>query len=66
VEILAYKPSARLVLTNTSGVARVAWRADDGPPVVQCVRARRQGPLSGGGVELLSISAPIPTQSSCP
>ena len=28
-------------------------------PVVQCVRVRREGPLTGGGVELLAISDPI-------
>ena len=35
----------------------MAWRAGtNGLPVVQCVRVRRDGPLSGAGVELLSIS----------
>jgi hypothetical protein len=32
---------------------------------VQCVRVRRDGPLTGGEVELLSISAPIDRQGSC-
>ena len=31
------------------GTARVAWRAGEGLPVVQCVRVRREGPLTGGG-----------------
>ena len=66
VEILAYDPSARLTLTRTTGTGRVAWRAGTGLPVVQCVRARREGPLTGGTVELLSISAPIGRQSPCP
>jgi hypothetical protein len=66
VEILAYDPSARLVLTRRTGTARVAWRAGTSLPIVQCVRARREGPLTGSGVELLSISAPIPRQSGCP
>ena len=52
-------------LTRTTGVGRVAWRAGTGLPVVQCVRARREGPLTGGSVELLSISPPIPGQSAC-
>jgi hypothetical protein len=66
VEVLSYTPSARLSLTNRLGTARVAWRAGDADAVVQCVRVRREGPLSGGGVELLSISAPIPDEGSCP
>lgn len=65
VQILAYEPAARLALTRTSGTARVAWRAGDGLPVVQCVRARRDGPLTGGRVELLAISAPIERDGSC-
>jgi hypothetical protein len=66
VEILAYQPSVRLALTRRTGTARVAWRAGTRLPVVQCVQARREGPLSGGGVELLSISGPIGRQASCP
>jgi hypothetical protein len=65
VEILQYTPSARLTLTRRSGSGRVAWRAGRGLPVVQCVRVRRDGPLTGGGVELLSISAPIGGEESC-
>ena len=34
-------------------------------PVVQCVRVRRDGPLTGGDVELLSISAPIGNEEGC-
>ena len=67
VEILQYRPSVQLPLTNAVGTGRVAWRAGrDGLPVVQCVRVRRNGPLSGAEVELLSISAPIGRESSCP
>jgi hypothetical protein len=33
--------------------------------VVQCVKALREGPLTGGGVELLSISKPIGREASC-
>jgi hypothetical protein len=65
VEILAYEPSTRLALTRATGTARVAWRAGTALPVVQCVRARRDGPLTGGGVELLAVSAPIPRDASC-
>jgi hypothetical protein len=67
VEILQYRPSVQLPLTDAVGTGRVAWRAgSNGFPVVQCVRVRRDGPLSGATVELLSISAPIGRESSCP
>ena len=66
VEILAFQPSARLTVTRATASARVAWRAGEGLPVVQCVRVRREGPLQGGEVELLAISAPIDRQGSCP
>jgi hypothetical protein len=65
VQILAYTPSVRLTPTLHTGVARVAWRAGDGRPVVQCVTARRGGLLSGNAVELVAISAPIPNTASC-
>ena len=65
VQILMYTPSTRLALTRQIGTARVAWRAGTGLPEVQCVRVRREGPLSGGGVELLSISAPIARDGAC-
>lgn len=65
VEILNYQPSVRLALTRQLGTARVAWRAGGGLPVVQCVRVRRQGPLTGGGAELLALSDPIDREGSC-
>ena len=65
VEILTYTPSVRVALTRRTGVGRVAWRAGDSQPVVQCVRVRRDGPLTGADVELLSISAPIGNDDSC-
>ena len=65
VQILTYTPSARLTLTRKVGTGRVAWRAGDGKPVVQCVRVRREGPLTGGSVELLSLSDPIPGDAAC-
>jgi hypothetical protein len=66
IQILRYDPSARIALTNGIGTARVAWRAGTQLPVVQCVRVQREGPLSGASVELLSISAPIARDGSCP
>lgn len=65
VQILSFTPSTRLALTRKVGTARVAWRAGEELPVVQCVRVRREGPLTGGAVELLSISAPIALDGGC-
>jgi hypothetical protein len=65
VEILTYTPSVQVALTRRTGVGRVAWRAGDSQPVVQCVRVRRDGPLTGGDVELLSISDPIGNDEGC-
>ena len=65
VQLLTYTPSARLALTRKVGTGRVAWRAGEGRPVVQCVRVRRDGPLTGGAVELLSLSAPIDGEAGC-
>lgn len=65
VEILAYRPSVRVTMTRVSGTGRVAWRAGESQPVVQCVKVRREGPLTGGGLELLAISAPIGLEQSC-
>jgi hypothetical protein len=66
VQILQYTPSVQLPLTRETGTGRVAWRAGSGRPVVQCVRVRRDGPMSGAKVELLSISAPIGNDDACP
>jgi hypothetical protein len=65
VQLLTYTPSARLALTRKVGTGRIAWRAGEGRPVVQCVRVRRDGPLTGGAVELLSLSAPIDGEAGC-
>jgi hypothetical protein len=65
VEILTYRPSVRVALTRRTGVGRVAWRAGASRPVVQCVRVRRDGPLTGADVELVAISAPIGGEEGC-
>jgi len=65
VEILNYRPSVRVTMTRRSGTGRVAWRARGSLPVVQCVKVRREGPLTGGGVELLAISKPIGLEAAC-
>ena len=67
ISILQYRPSIQLPLTRAVATGRVAWRAGpNGFPVVQCVRVRRDGPVTGATVELLSISAPIGREASCP
>ena len=65
VEILNYTPSVQVALTRRTGLGRVAWRAGNSLPVVQCVRVRRDGPLTGADVELLSISDPIGNDDGC-
>ena len=65
VQILNYQPSVQVALTRQTGTGRVAWRAGSSLPVVQCVRVRRDGPLTGGDVELLAISAPIGREGAC-
>ena len=67
VTILELNQSAGFSLTSTIGTARVAWRAGDGLPVVQCVRVRHAGnALSGLRVELLEVSLKIKTDAACP
>jgi hypothetical protein len=66
VEILTYTPSVQVTFERTTGTGRLAWRTGTGLPVVQCVRVTRDGPLTGNGVQLLSISAPIKGTSECP
>jgi hypothetical protein len=66
VEILNYEPSTQAAFTNQTGAARVAWRTQDRRfPVVQCVQVEREGPLTGGGVEILSISNPVGLEATC-
>ena len=66
VQILNFEPSVRVTLANRSGSARVAWRTTGRAyPVVQCVFVQREGPLTGGGVKLVSISNPIGLESRC-
>jgi hypothetical protein len=67
VKILQLNTSAAFSLRSTLGTARVAWRAGDALPVVQCVRVRRAGnALSGQRIELLEISERIGTSADCP
>jgi hypothetical protein len=65
IQILNYRPSTRLSLTRRTGTGRVAWRAGESLPVVQCVRVRRDGPLTGGTVQILALSDPIALDGGC-
>jgi hypothetical protein len=66
VEILNFTPSTQAAFTNQTGTARVAWRTEQRRfPVVQCVQVKREGPLTGGGVEVLSISNPVGLEAAC-
>jgi hypothetical protein len=66
VQILNFTPSIQVAMTDTTGQGRVAWRTTERKfPVVQCVVVKREGPLTGGGVELVSVSNPIGLDASC-
>lgn len=65
-EIVRFDPSVQAALTDRTGRARVVWRTDEKTfPVVQCVTVLRSGPLTGGGVEVVSISNPVGLEASC-
>ena len=66
VQVLQYQPAVQMALSDEVGTGRLAWRAGTGLPVVQCIRVQRSNPLSGGGVELLSVSKPIKNDAACP
>ncbi|MEA2125335.1 MAG: hypothetical protein QOI80_2117 [Solirubrobacteraceae bacterium] len=66
VEILNYTPSTQAAFVNQTGTARVAWRTRERRfPVVQCVVVKREGPLTGGGMEVYSISNPVGIEAGC-
>jgi hypothetical protein len=66
VEILNYMPSTQAAFVDVTGTARVAWRTEVRRfPVVQCVVVKREGPLTGGKVQVVSISNPIGIQARC-
>jgi hypothetical protein len=54
-------------LTGTVGFARVAWNVANSHPIVQCVHVRRAGnAVKGITIELLSISARLKGDATCP
>jgi hypothetical protein len=66
VEVLRYDPAVQLALSDEVGTGRLAWRAGNGLPVVQCIRVQRGNPLGGGDVTLLAVSRPIRNTAPCP
>ena len=67
IAILEINTSTSFSLAGGTGTARVAWKAPSSLPIVQCIRVRRTGnALSGLKVELLELSARIPSGNDCP
>jgi len=67
VSIIQLQSSAGFSLTGTLGNARVAWSVGGSLPIVQCVRVRRAGnALSGLRIQLLAITARLPSDATCP
>ncbi len=67
VSIVQIQSSVGFSLGSTLGTARVAWIVGSSLPRVQCVRVRHAGNvLAGFSVQLLEISARIPSTHSCP
>jgi hypothetical protein len=66
VRILRIDDVANLSLGSRTDTARVAWKAGDRLPLVQCVEVRRAGnPVAGYDIEILSLSAPIGREADC-
>lgn len=66
VQIVRYDPSVQVALTRQAGTARVVWRTSERRfPVVQCVKVRREGPLTGGRTTLLAFTDPVGLTGSC-
>jgi hypothetical protein len=66
VKILSTQSTTDHSLASSTGETRVAWKAGDRFPVVQCVRVRRSGNfLTGIAVALARVSAPIPETDDC-
>ena len=67
VRIVRVDDVANLSLGSHTDTARVVWKAGARLPTVQCVRVRRDGnPVSGYDIDVLSLSAPIGRETSCP
>ena len=66
LEIVRYDSRTAHALTGQTGPTRVVWQLPGTLPTVQCVEVRRTGSaLTGPGVTLLSLSAPIAREAGC-
>lgn len=66
VKILRFDGPGGVAVTGRTGTARLAWKAGDGFPIVQCFRLRTEGdPLRGYRVRVASIDDPIQLEASC-
>ncbi len=66
VKLLQFESKTAGALFGAHGKTRVAWTVLGTLPVVQCVDVRRTGnPLTGIGVQLLGLSAPISNEGKC-
>ena len=67
VRVLRLDGPSHFALAARTGTARIAWRAGEALPVVQCVTLRRAGDLRHGfRVEVQALSAPIRRDAGCP
>ena len=64
VQILSTQSTTNHSLTGSTGETRIAWKVNGQLPIVQCMRVRRSGNLlTGIGVALLAVSAPIANEA---
>jgi len=66
VKILQLVSPTSYSLFGATGRTRLAWTVIGTLPVVQCVTVRRTGNfLTGIGITLTAVSAPIPNEADC-
>ena len=66
LEIVRYDSQTAHALGGATGPTRVVWQLPGTLPTVQCVGVRRTGNvLTGPGVTLVGLSAPIGREASC-
>ncbi len=66
LEIVRYDSQTAHALGADRGPTRVVWQLPGTLPTVQCIDVKRTGTaVTGPGVTLLSLSAPIGREASC-
>ena len=66
LEIVRYDSDTSHALGSAEGPTRVVWQAGERLTTVQCIEVRRTGTaVTGPGVTLLNLSAPIGREASC-